>query len=314
MNNVRKIVLLGTFAAAVLVGLHVYAGAAADQTVSAAPAGELAAMSFNIRYGTARDGENHWANRRQMVFDVIAEHRPDVLGLQEALKFQIDEIMAAVPGYVLIGVGRDDGAEQGEYSCILYRTERLDVVDSGTFWLSDTPEAPGSITWGNACTRVCSWGRFKDRKTGGRLDVYNVHLDHVSQPSREKSAVLVAQRIAARPDEAPCIFMGDFNAGEGNPAVRFIKGEALLAGRRTPLVFRDTFRIVHPDEKIVGTFNAFTGRTDGEKIDYIFVGPGWRTLDAAIIRTSKDGRYPSDHFPLTARLRLQAKAGAGPQN
>ncbi|MBE0536025.1 MAG: endonuclease/exonuclease/phosphatase family protein [Phycisphaerae bacterium] len=280
----------------------------------AAPDGELVVMSFNIRYGTANDGEDRWANRRQMVCDVIAEHRPDVLGLQEALKFQIDEIMAAVPGYVLVGVGREDGKEKGEYSCILYRSDRLEVKENGTFWLSDTPDVPGSITWGNACTRVCSWGRFIDRATGGAFYVYNTHLDHVSQPAREKGSAQVARHIAEKAKGAPYILTGDFNAGEDNRAIRYLKGEQPLDGQKVGVLFRDAFRIVHPDEKVVGTFNGFKGRTDGAKIDYIFIGSGWNVRDAAIVRTHVDGRYPSDHFPLTARLRVQPQHGTGAQD
>lgn len=293
MNWVRH------FLWAVLAFLCLWGGA---RRAHAEPASEheLNVMTFNIRYGTANDGPNRWENRRQMVCDLIAEHRPDVLGLQEALKFQIDAVLKAVPGYVLIGVGREDGREKGEYSCILYRPERLDLTRSGTFWLSDTPDVPGSITWGNACTRICTWGRFTDRKTGRTFYVYNTHLDHVSQPSRESSAVLIAERMADA-KQTPCILMGDFNAGESNAAVRYIKGSA-------PVAMQDTFRIIHPDEKEVGTFNGFTGRSSGEKIDYVFVGPGWKTLDAAIIRTSRDARYPSDHFPLTAKLLLDNKA------
>jgi endonuclease/exonuclease/phosphatase family metal-dependent hydrolase len=272
----------------------------------ALPDPELTVMSFNIRYGTANDGENRWENRRQMVFDVIAEHRPDVLGLQEALKFQIDAILAGVPGYVLIGVGREDGREKGEYSCILYRTDRLDAAASGTFWLSDTPDVPGSITWGNACTRVCTWGRFVDRATGRGFCMYNTHLDHVSQPAREKGAAQIARHIAEQAQGTPYILTGDFNAGEGNPAIRYLKGEQPLDGQTVGVTLQDSFRIVHPDEKEVCTFNSFGGRTNGDKIDYIFVGPGWKVLEAAILKTNIDGRYPSDHYPLTARLRLEA--------
>jgi len=281
-------------------------GCRAEVRSAAAPEMELTVMSFNIRYGTANDGENRWENRRQMVCDVIAEHRPDVLGLQEALKFQIDEILARVPGYVLIGVGREDGAQKGEYSCILYRGDRFDVKESGTFWLSDTPDVPGSITWGNQCTRVCTWAKFVERATGRVFWMYNTHLDHVSQPAREKGAVQIARHITGHASDGPYILTGDFNSGERNAAIRYLKGEQPLEGETVGVVLWDTFRVVHPDEKEVGTFNGWRGRTNGEKIDYIFAGPGWKVLDAAILKTNVDGRYPSDHFPLTARLRMEA--------
>ena len=155
-------------------------------------------MSFNIRYGTANDGENRWANRRDMLFALLRTENPDLIGLQEALRFQIDEILAAVPGYAVVGVGRDDGKAAGEMSAILFRTARFHVAASGTFWFSDTPEIPGSKTWGNRITRIASWARFVDRD-GSAFTHYNLHLDHESQPSREKSTALLLQRITARP-------------------------------------------------------------------------------------------------------------------
>ena len=165
-----------------------------------APAAEpLTVMSFNIRYGTANDGENRWENRRDALFELLRTEDADVIGLQEALSFQIQEIVAAVPGYAVTGVGRDDGRTKGEFSGILFRTSRLTVSEAGTFWLSDTPEVVASTTWGNTITRICSWARFVD-KDGRAFWHYNVHLDHQSQPSRERSAELLARRIAARDD------------------------------------------------------------------------------------------------------------------
>jgi endonuclease/exonuclease/phosphatase family metal-dependent hydrolase len=125
---------------------------------------EVRVMSFNIRYGTAQDGQNHWKNRTELVFDVLRDHKSDVVGLQEALGFQIEQIRKAVGGYGLIGVAREDGKNDGEYSAILYRLDRFDVDESGTFWFSNTPEVPGSSHWGNACVRICSWARFVEKK------------------------------------------------------------------------------------------------------------------------------------------------------
>ena len=265
--------------------------------------GEIRVMSFNIRYGTARDGQNSWSNRREMVFDVIRDYEPDVLGLQEALKFQVDEILAAVEGYELIGVGREDGKEEGEYSCILYRKGRFDVSAGGTFWLSDTPDVPGSITWGNACTRICTWGRFADKQTARAFYMYNTHLDHVSQPSRAKSVRLVAERIGDRKHGEAYIITGDFNADEENVAVLYLKGKAEDA--QPPDAMVDTFRVLHPDAGEVGTFNAWKGERTGGKIDYIFTDPAVKVIEADIVWTNSNGRYPSDHFPVTATLLIE---------
>jgi endonuclease/exonuclease/phosphatase family metal-dependent hydrolase len=301
--------------ASVLRSLGVTTSAQSPASPGSEPPEPLAVMSFNIRYGTADDGENRWANRREMLFALLRTENSDLIGLQEALRFQIDEILAAVPGYGVVGVGRDDGKAAGEMSAILFRTARFHVAASGTFWFSDTPEIPASKTWGNRITRIASWARFVDRD-GTAFSHYNLHLDHESQPSREKSTTLLLQRIAARPvPSEPVIVTGDFNAGESNPALHVLVGAAAVpaSGAATPAAgaplppFIDTFRAANRDEKEVGTFTGFVfGRTSGEKIDYVLVQPGTEVLAAAIVRTGEGGRYPSDHFPVTARLRLAA--------
>lgn len=254
---------------------------------------DIDVMSFNIRYGTAQDGENHWNNRKELVSDVIRDYLPDVLGLQEALRFQIDEIRKNLPEYDETGVGRDGGTK-GEYSAILYRIDRFDVDESGTFWLSDTPEVP-STNWGNSIRRICTWTRLLDKQSGSAFYFYNTHLDHKSQPSREKSVRLIVEFIQKRTHQDPFVLTGDFNAGENNAAIKYLKGEGNVV---------DTFRILHPEAKEVGTFNGFRGLSDGPKIDYIFVTPSTLTLQASIVRMEQEGRTPSDHFPVTAKIRF----------
>jgi endonuclease/exonuclease/phosphatase family metal-dependent hydrolase len=271
--------------------ISVFVLAAIAQATAPEP---LSVMSFNIRYGTADDGPNRWELRRGPLVELLKVNSPDVLGLQEALHFQIDEILQALPDYKMVGVGRSDGGHGGEYSAILYRASRLTVRRTDTFWFSDTPETVASNTWGNAIERICTWALFDD-KQGRAFYVYNLHLDHISQPSRERSVRLLLDRIAARNPAAPVVVTGDFNTGEKNSAT-----QAMLKN------FRDTFRVVHANEAEVGTANQFTfGRTTGEKIDYVFVEAGTEVLSAEIVRTSVAGRYPSDHFPVTARIRFR---------
>jgi len=256
----------------------------------------LTVMTFNIRYGTAKDGENDWAARRALLFDILRDQNADVIGLQEALDFQIDEMLEAVPGYAVVGVGRNDGARKGEYAAILFRKDRLQVGASGTFWFSDTPDVVASTAWGNRITRICTWGRFIDRD-GRAFWQFNVHLDHESQPSRVKSVQFLRKRIDARPfREDPVVVTGDFNVGERNAALTALTSDG---------AFIDTFRVLYPDERVAGTFNGFSGKTEDDKIDYVFVQPGTSVLAAAIVRTSRDNRYASDHFPVTARIRLE---------
>jgi endonuclease/exonuclease/phosphatase family metal-dependent hydrolase len=267
---------------------------------AAQPPGQpLSVMSFNIRYGTANDGDNHWTRRRQFVVDVVTEVSADVVGVQEALDGQIQELLDAIPDYAAIGVGRDDGRTRGEYAAILYRRARLRVAESGTFWFSDTPDVIASASWGNTIPRICTWARFVDRD-GRAFWHFNVHLDHQSQPSRERSTAFLAERIRDRryPDE-PVVVTGDFNAGETNAAVTMLT--TAPEGRAALLV--DSYRVLHPDEQPAGTFTGFKiDATTGEKIDYVLVPPGTVVLQAEIVRTQRDGRYPSDHFPVTTRF------------
>ena len=270
----------------------------------AGPASDLRLMSFNIRYGTADDGADAWPRRAAMAFDVVRRFDADVVGVQEALRFQLDELGAALPAFAEIGVGRDDGRTAGEYSAILYRRGRFEVLEEGTFWFSDTPAVPGSMTWGNRITRICTWARLRDRSGGARFYVYNLHLDHESQPSRERSALLLAERIRTRSSPDPVLVMGDFNSGEANPVYRHLTGAETLPAATPAPPLADTYRLRHPGDTIVGTFHAFRGTTTGDKIDHILASPEWRALDASIVRTSRAGRFPSDHFPVTAVVRL----------
>ncbi len=300
MTDHRRRLIFRLIATVALVAGGWLAGDA--QQAPAGPGQPLTVMSFNIRYGTANDGDNHWTRRREMLFDVVREHDADLIGVQEALATQIDEMITAAPAYAVVGVGRDDGRARGEFSAILFRRDRFRVADSGTFWFSDTPAVPGSKSWGNSITRIATWARLIDRDGTGFYH-FNLHLDHLSQPSRERSTELLLQRIAARVVPAePVIVTGDFNVGEGNPALGSLLGTAGAPG--APFV--DTFRVKHPDAKEVGTFNGFKfGATTGDKIDYVLVSPATEVIAASIVRTSRDNRYPSDHFPVVAQIRFK---------
>jgi len=261
-------------------------------------------MSFNIRYGSANDGENHWDERKKLVFDVFRERQPDLVGVQEALRFQIDEILATLPRYSFVGIGRDPGGD-GEYSAILYDKSRFQVLEYDTFWLSDTPESP-SASWGNKIVRICTWARFVDRSSDRTFYLFNTHFDHQSEISRTQSALLVAERIASRTHKTDAyIVTGDFNAGEDTQAIRSLLGKAKPAPHFDEAPLIDPFRVAHPEASEVGTFNRWTGVKEEAKIDYVFVSPDIEILDAEIIHDNQNGRYPSDHYPVTARLRLK---------
>jgi endonuclease/exonuclease/phosphatase family metal-dependent hydrolase len=176
---------------------------------------------------------------------------------------------------------------------------------------------PGSTSWGNSYTRICTWARFKEKQTGGAFYLYNLHLDHQSQPSREKSVLLLVERISQRKYKDPFVVTGDFNAGENNPAILYLEGKAAPAlafarkrggESKNPVPMVDTFRVLYPDANEVGTFNRFQGIRSGDKIDYIFTTPDVKVLEAAILRDNIDGRYPSDHFPVIAKLSLDSSS------
>ncbi len=258
---------------------------------------EIDVMSFNIRHGLAKDGENHWDNRYHLVFEIIKTHTPAIVGLQEALEFQLEQILEEIPSYASVGIAREvDGT--GEYTAILYPTEHFELLEHDTFWLSDTPEKASS-SWGNTLFRICTWALFRAKEIDKEFYVYNTHFDHRSEESRKSSARFVAEHIASRKrSKAPFLLLGDLNAGEDTTPIKILSAQT----GKAQLV--DTFRAINPDASEVGTFGAWIGKTDGEKIDYVFADSSMEILDAAIVRDNVNGQYPSDHYPVTARIRF----------
>jgi endonuclease/exonuclease/phosphatase family metal-dependent hydrolase len=258
-------------------------------------------MSFNVRYGTAPDGVNAWANRRALLMHSVRAFDPDLLGAQEALAFQCDEVRTELVGHAFVGVGRDDGKAKGEFSPIFYRADRFERIDSGQFWLSEAPDVPGSKSWDSAITRLATWVRLRDRRDGGRELLYlNTHWDHAGPDARSHSAQLIRDRIAAIVGPgAAVIVTGDLNCTEDDEPY------AVLIGRGDDaLIFRDAYRAAHPERQTdEATFHGFKGTIAGSRIDFVFHSPQFETCDAAIDRVRTGEIYPSDHYPMTATLR-----------
>lgn len=267
---------------------------AAGLAVGTSIGSPLTVMSYNIRYGTAPDGLDAWVHRRPRLMQVLRNHPSDVVAVQEALASQIDEILTEFPTLRTLGVGRDDGKRAGEFSAILYRAERLSPRKQGTFWLSDTPDVVASTSWGNRITRICTWVQFEDVTERRLIWVFNTHLDHESQPAREKGIELILHRIAAVTGSDPVIITGDLNAGEKNAAVERLR----KAG------FRDTWRVANPTAIEPGTFSGFRPELGTEKIDYVWVDAAWRVVSARLVLDKVDDRWPSDHLPVMAELTL----------
>jgi endonuclease/exonuclease/phosphatase family metal-dependent hydrolase len=259
-------------------------------------------MSFNLRGdfdgGVATDKPTGWLrndgeHRRELVLRLASEANPDLLGVQEAYRNQVQELAAALPGHAFVGVGRDDGAEAGEHSCLYYRTDRFELVDSGTFWLSKTPDKPSTYP-GAACPRIATWAVLRDKEAGNReFLVLNTHWDHVSSEARRYSAELIRERLAGN---LAAIVMGDLNVTEEDEPITTLLGEG-------PKRLIDSFREVHPQRgENERSFHDFQGGEAGSRIDYIVHTDGLRAMDAEIVRTSYGDRYPSDHYPVTATL------------
>ncbi|MBB23026.1 MAG: hypothetical protein CMN04_09130 [Roseibacillus sp.] len=277
------------------------------------PAAELTVASFNIRLAARGDlGTRSWKARRDLVVETIRKMDPDLFGVQEALPQQMDYLTRELPDYQKFGVGRDDGKNRGEYSAIFIRAERLtrDAEEGGTFWLSGTPAAAGSKSWGNGITRICTWTRLVDQKTGKGFYFYNTHWDHQSQPSREQAGRLMAKRIDARKRMSePVVVTGDFNATETNPGVSYLLGKkVVLAGGKGPEQWSNplkaTFFELHPEVKDRNTFNRWKGVIPGARmIDHVLVSPGWKIQKAWIEYHMRGKMVPSDHWPVAAVIR-----------
>lgn len=271
---------------------------------------ELAVMSFNVRHENATDeGARAWRKRIVRIVGVIRDESPEVIGLQEAMQGQAADLRASLTDYDFVGAGRDDGAVAGEFTGILYRRDRFDrdAADHGTFWLSDTPQVPGSRTWGNRIPRTVTWVRLIDRRSQRGCYVFNTHWDHQHQESREQSALLLGDRITKRRHPAdPVVLLGDFNAVESNPAIRYLLGKPVTLADRDaqwPMRLVDSFDAVNARMRDRRTLHFWRGTRKGTlKVDHIFVSPGCEIL-AATIR-DQDQPPVSDHFPVTARLRL----------
>ncbi|WP_432798445.1 endonuclease/exonuclease/phosphatase family protein [Poriferisphaera sp. WC338] len=262
----------------------------------------LRVMSFNIRYGTANDKENHWRHRKMMVAETIHRFRPGLLGVQEALVFQIGFLDEQLEGYARVGVGRDDGEEKGEYTAIYYRQDRFELKRSGHFWLSEKPNEPGSVSWDSSMTRMASWAVLHDRLSDRLVFVLNTHWDHVGKQARLESAALIREKLSKLAMGLPAVLLGDFNSTEDSPQY------ALMMGAETDLRLVDTYRAAHPVRKKAElTCHYFKGYMDGSRIDWVLVTGEFDVLDAGIERSAGQARKPSDHYPVWAVLTLKDK-------
>jgi endonuclease/exonuclease/phosphatase family metal-dependent hydrolase len=269
-------------------------------SISALAQEPLHVMTFNVRYNTPADSLNAWPYRVSKVVSQIKFHDTHLLGIQEALHGQVVDMQQELPAFRYVGVGRDDGKQGGEYSAIFYDTTRLQPVQSETFWLSLTPDVPGSKSWDAAITRVVTWARFRDKKTGKEFFAFNTHFDHIGREARRESARLLLERVHKIAGTMPVVITGDFNARPSDePIVVLTDPTGLIQVKDTRALSQQ------PHYGPTGTFNGFGQReVDNEPIDYIFIRNDVRVLRHATLSQTWQGRFASDHFAVLATVVL----------
>ncbi len=262
----------------------------------------LRVMSFNIRYAGADDAENDWSHRRRFVIQTIKRFGPDLLATQEVLAEQLDYVRDHLAEYDCLAVGREDGVRGGESTAVFYRAKQFELCREEHFWLSETPHIPGSISWGASQTRLVTGCCLRlRRRPAPQMWFFNTHFDHRSELARTESARLVRQRIEQLAADTPVILAGDFNATEHEPVYH-----DLLVGDGSGPTLIDAYRVTHPthDGREL-TRHDFRAEQIGSRIDWILHSSHFTTNQAAIERSTFDGRFPSDHYPVTAVIRWQ---------
>jgi endonuclease/exonuclease/phosphatase family metal-dependent hydrolase len=255
-------------------------------------------MTFNIRYATVNDGPDQWEMRKESVCELIEEEAPLVVGIQEGLHEQVQFMDQSLREYAYLGVGRDTGKEEGEYCAIFYSKEKLEVLDWGTFWLSDTPDQP-SIGWDASYKRICTYAIFRHLEMQQSFLVLNTHFDHMGVKARDNSASLLLERLEVlNKADHPVILMGDFNLTEDSEPIKKIR-----------TVLEDTRIAAREVKGPEATFNGFDLQKEpAERIDYIFFGKKkLKVLESRILDKKYQGRYPSDHFPVAATVEIISK-------
>jgi endonuclease/exonuclease/phosphatase family metal-dependent hydrolase len=270
-------------------------------TLFAQDSGNLKVMTWNIRLDTPDDGSNQWKYRKDGLCEEILKRKPDVLGVQEAMFNQMKDMRRQLKGYKSLGVGRDDGKKGGEFSAIFFQKNKLKAIRSGTFWLSGTPDVPGSRGWDAACNRVVTWAEFEQKSTGKHFIAFNTHFDHVGEEARVQSALLIIKKMGELAGKLPVILTGDFNVTSKSKAYRiltFSENEITLSDTRV----RTGAQINGPDYSFVGFSPSFEPT---ELIDYILVTWDFEVVGNEIYDFRPEGKYLSDHLPVIADLKIK---------
>ena len=251
---------------------------------------ELTVISYNIRYDNPNDGENQWKYRKERVANYIKEIKPDIIGMQEVLDPQLVFLDVSLTEFSFVGVGREDGKTKGEYSPILYNSNRLTLLQTDTFWLSETPKVI-SVGWDAALERICTYAQFKHKETGQKFWVFNTHFDHIGELARIQSAKLIHQKIKMlNTNNFPVIITGDFNLTPDTAPIKILQNAYIDIMQKIPI-----------DAKNYATFTGFDKLSNGEdRIDYIFQKGLKKLRSNHIWLKTISGGWASDHHPVQA--------------
>ena len=258
-------------------------------------------MTMNVRYDNPDDSLNAWPNRIHLISSVISREKPDVMGMQEVLWSQYHAMDSLMKGYSSVGVGRDDGARGGEMNPVFFRKERFDLVRTLTFWLSETPDLPGSKGWGASLPRIVTWLELVDKNTHGHFFFFNTHFAHDSDSARIMSSRILLKEVEKIADGFPFILTGDFNMLPYTTAYSILTGpdESVPA-------LKDAYFV--SEKKPVGptwTFNGFSDQPGNGRVDYIFVKSGLRVLNHSTLDVKDNEIFISDHWPVMAQINIR---------
>jgi endonuclease/exonuclease/phosphatase family metal-dependent hydrolase len=259
-------------------------------------------LCCNIRVSTQGDVDTGygWETRKSLCVDVMRAQSADLICVQECWGYHYRDLLAGLPEFDGFGLSNPD-ADFHPYNAMLYRRDRFEIISAGGFWLSETPHIAGSKSWDSQCLRFANWIDLKNRESGLKFRMWNTHFDHIGQVAREQQAQRIVEACQAFPEDFAQLFAADCNADASNPAIDVMKAGGWI----------DTYAEMHGPADPGFTYHAFIGPKYAEarnnttgKIDFIFHRGPVQTLSAEIICDSRDGRYPSDHYFLSAEVRL----------
>ena len=245
--------------------------------------------TFNVRYDNPKDAPNHWDARKERVAGYIKEMKFDVFGTQEVLHRQFEDLKTLLPDYEGVGVGRDDGATEGEYAAVFYNKHVFDALDSGTFWLSEHPDSVGKMGWDAACVRIATWAKLQHKATGKIVMAVNTHYDHVGEVARKESSLLIIRKIKEIVGNQPAVLTGDFNVTDDSEAYHTLVSNEF--------VLLDAHKVAEHAGGASYSFHGFAKTaTEGYKIDFVFVTSQIRVLHSEVTPEVKEALL-SDHNP-----------------